>query len=112
MSDAGAANCVEGISSDSIDGFSPQVVVAPQPAYPRNLLNEDTEGWVLVRFSISSEGAVLDPRVLASEPPDSPFEEAALRAVSRYKFEPLEVDGQPLTVHDIAVRIRFSIDER
>lgn len=111
MGDAGAANCVEGLSANAIDGFLPQAVVAPQPIYPRSLLNEDTEGWVLVRFSISTEGVVLGPEVLASEPPDSPFNEAALRTVNRYRFEPPELDGQPLTVHDVAVRIRFFIED-
>ena len=109
MGDAGEANCVEGFSANAIDGFLPQTVSAPQPVYPRALLNEETEGWVLVRFTISTEGTVLDPVVIGSEPPDSPFNEAALRTVSAYRFEPPVVDGHPLAVHDIAVRIVFSI---
>ena len=109
MGDAGEANCVEGFSANAIDGFLPQTVSAPQPVYPRALLNEETEGWVLVRFTISTEGTVLDPEVIGSEPPDSPFNEAALRTVSAYRFEPPVVDGHPLAVHDVAVRIVFSI---
>lgn len=107
----GVANCEEGISASAIDGFAPQPQFAPQPNYPRALLNEETEGLVLVRFTISKEGAVLDPVVLQSQPPDTPFDEAALRTVSRYRFEPTVVDGQAVAVHGVAVRIAFSIGD-
>lgn len=109
--DDGVANCKEGVSASAIDGFSPQPLFAPQPTYPPALLNEETEGWVLVRFTISDEGAVLDPVVLQSQPPDTPFDEAALRTVSRYRFEPTVLDGQAVAVHDVAVRMAFSIGD-
>lgn len=105
------ANCQEGISATAIDGFSPQPQFAPQPTYPRALLDEETEGWVLVRFTISKEGAVLDPVVLQSQPPDTSFDEVALRTVSRYRFEPTVLDGQAVAVHGVAVRMAFSIDD-
>ena len=108
MDDDGVANCKEGVSASAIDGFSPQPLFAPPPTYPPALLNEETEGWVIVRFTISDEGAVLDPVVLQSQPPDTPFDEAALRSVSRYRFEPTVLDGQAVAVHDVAVRMAFS----
>ena len=111
MGDDGAANCKEGISASNIDGWRPQAQFAPQPQYPLNLLNEETEGWVLVRFTISKEGTVLDPVVIRSQPPDTPFDGAALRTVGRYRFEPTVVDGQAVAVHDVAVRMAFSIDD-
>jgi TonB family protein len=57
------------------------------PSYPVEAQNEKIGGWVLLRFSLTDEGAVLDPTVEDSEPAGV-FDESALRAIKEFQYEP------------------------
>ena len=89
-------------TSDAI----PLVRVPPQ--YPMRALMNRTEGWVLVVFTISESGAVQNPRVVQAEPPNL-FDQAALRAVSRWKYAPRVINGQPQVRHGVRVVIDFEM---
>lgn len=65
--------------------------------YPVSALSRGIEGFVLVRFTVTESGSVADPEVLRAEPPGV-FDRAALRAVSRFKYQPQFVDGKPVRV--------------
>jgi protein TonB len=69
----------------------PLVRVPPQ--YPRRAARRGLEGAVTVAFIITKEGSVRDPEVIDSHPPGI-FDEAALRAVKRWKFKSKQVEGQ------------------
>ena len=51
------------------------------------------EGWVKVEFTITKEGKVKDPVVVASQP-SSIFNRAALKAIKRWKFKPQIIAGE------------------
>jgi TonB family protein len=63
------------------------------PEYPREALAKDLRGEVRVRYTIGTDGRIKDAVVTASDPAGV-FDEAALVAVRRWRFKPVEVDGQ------------------
>lgn len=59
---------------------------AVAPDYPTDALEREIGGWVIVRFAVSDQGAVIDPVVEDSEPANV-FDRAALDAVRRFSYE-------------------------
>lgn len=84
----------------------PLVRVPPQ--YPMSALMKKLEGWVLVVFSISETGQVIDPVVVQAEPPRV-FDNAALRAIRRWKYAPRVINGMPEARHGVRVVIDFEM---
>ena len=64
----------------------PRLLSAPSPRYPLMALRRKLEGQVTVQFTIQPDGSVASPRVVAGDPPGV-FDEAALVAASRWRFE-------------------------
>ncbi len=79
-----------------------------EPVYPRVAAEQGVEGWVVVRFDVSASGATRDVRVVESNP-KRVFDRAAARAVSRWKYRPCTVEGQPRIKRDLQVRLVFKI---
>ena len=82
---------------DGLAGFDTDVipVVRVQPAYPRRAKQAGIEGYVTMEVLIRADGTVSRARVMESDPPRL-FDEAALRAIERWKFRPKIVDGTPV----------------
>lgn len=68
---------------------APTLISSPSPRYPVMALRRRLEGDVTVAFTVRSDGSVGDARVIAATPPDV-FDEAALAAVSRWRFAPAD----------------------
>jgi TonB family protein len=85
------------------------VVKSVTPDYPTRAQRKHQEGYVDLHFTSSTTGEVKDIVVAASEP-QGVFDEAAIRALRRWKFKPKEVDGQP-TDQRLALRMRFELAE-
>src|SRR5512143_1813823 len=66
----------------------PLVRIAPD--YPPRALSRGLEGWVQVRFTITATGTVKDPTVVNHS--DQVFDDAALKAISRWRYNP-RVEG-------------------
>ena len=64
----------------------PRLLSAPSPRYPIMALRRKLEGQVTVRFTIQPDGSVASPSVVSADPPGV-FDEAALVAASRWRFE-------------------------
>jgi protein TonB len=54
-----------------------------------------TTGFVVVAFTLSVEGVPQDISIIESSPPRV-FDQSARRAVSRWRFQPVLVNGQPV----------------
>ena len=61
-------------------------VLSVTPEYPAEAQEQSIGGWVLLRFSISDDGDVLDPIVEDSEPADV-FDGTSLDAIRQFKYE-------------------------
>ncbi|MDI1293196.1 MAG: energy transducer TonB [Methylobacter sp.] len=66
------------------------------PKYPRGAANRHIEGWVKVEFTITTDGDVEDAVVIEAQPADI-FDNAALQAISRWKFKGKMVNGVRVT---------------
>jgi len=73
------------------------------PQYPNAALRRRQEGWVQVEFTVTSDGAVANARVLDADPPRT-FDRAALDAVQRWSFNPALRNG---TAVEATVRRRI-----
>lgn len=98
-----------GLGFDNIDGdYLPLVKVAP--AYPRRALRRGLEGWVIIEFTVNKTGKVIDPIVIESNPPNV-FDNAALKAVLRFKYKPRVVDDKPVAVAGVQHKISFNLEK-
>jgi protein TonB len=86
----------------------PLVRVPPQ--YPIRATERGIEGWVVVEFTITTNGTVKDPKVVDSQPARI-FDRAALRAVRKWKYKAKIVDGVPVERTGIQIRFPFELDE-
>ena len=93
----------------------PLPVYKPAPRYPAAALRRGLEGYVVVEFSISKTGGVLNPVVIAGYDAagnsTEVFNRAALSAVARFKYQPQRVDGEAIVRHGVRNRIRFKLAE-
>ena len=93
----------------------PLPIYKPAPQYPRRALARGIEGYVVVEFTITSNGSVKDPRVVggydSAGAPTDVFNNAALNAVERFKYRPPMSEGQAVEQHGVRNRISFKLAE-
>jgi len=86
--------------------YLPIVRVAPQ--YPRRALINDVEGWVIVEFTVTPQGTVTNPRIVAEEP-SGVFSDVAKNAVLKFRYKPRIVNGEPISVSGVRNKITFRL---
>ena len=77
-------------------------------AYPRLALTNGVTGWVDLHFTVNMNGETQDIEVVESQPPGQ-FENAAIAALERYRFDPFERDGR-IYERRARLRMRFELD--
>jgi TonB family protein len=78
-----------------------------QPAYPVKAQGKKLEGWVDVEFTVSEAGKVKDVAIRAASIPGV-FEDAAVKAVSQWRYQPILRDARPVPVRT-QIRVRFAL---
>jgi protein TonB len=97
-----------GINLGSTDGdYLPIVKVAP--IYPRRAQSRGIEGYVIVEFTVTKNGAVRDAFVIEAKP-EGLFNRAAMDAALKFKYKPRVVDGVASEVSGVQNKISFEID--
>ena len=79
------------------------------PYFPRKALRLGYEGYVLIEFDVDTDGAVLDPYVVESNPAGI-FERSAIKAVRKWVYEAPKYQGQSVKVNSVQVRLNFNLD--
>lgn len=96
-----------GTGLSASDGeYLPIVKVAPQ--YPSRAQSRGIEGYVILEYTVSKQGTVINPVVIESEP-STIFNKAAIKSALRYKYKPRVEDGVPLDVKGVRTRITFKL---
>jgi TonB family protein len=79
------------------------------PRYPTGALRKAQEGWVELDFTVAGDGSVKDIAVRAANP-SGVFDEAAKKAVSQWRFVPVQRNGRPIEQR-ARLRMRFAVEE-
>ncbi len=77
------------------------------PRFPKTALNRGQSGWVDVYFTVTPDGETTDISIQASEPGEL-FDNAAIRAVEKWEFEPYEYRGQLISKR-VGTKLVFNI---
>ena len=83
------------------------VLKVVQPNYPFKAVNGKIEGWVDVEFTVTETGKVKDVGVRTASVPGV-FDEAAVKAVSQWRYKPVLRDAKPVPVRS-EIRVRFTL---
>jgi protein TonB len=87
---------------------SSEPIVRIEPKYPKPATDDGIEGWVTVSFTINEVGGVEDVEVLDSHP-SKVFDREAKRAVRKWKFRPVIVDGVPQKKYGKEIKLDFKL---
>ena len=85
-------------------------LVRVNPDYPQRALSRGLEAWVQVQFTITPAGTVKDAIVVAAEPADV-FNEAALKAIERWRYNPKVENGASVERVGVQTRIVFQLSQ-
>lgn len=101
------------VRGDRVGGAGIDTDVMPRvrvnPDYPPQAITRNIEGWVRVRFTVSAIGTVRDAVVVASEP-GTTFDEAALKAIARWRYNPRVENGEAVERVGLQTIIRFELE--
>src|SRR5687768_11207713 len=80
------------------------------PEYPPRALQRGLEGWVQVQFTITATGTVKDP-VVVDAMPKNIFDDAALKAIARWRYNPKVESGVAVERVGVQTRIVFQLEQ-
>jgi protein TonB len=83
-------------------------LVRINPDYPPRALSRGIQGWVIVQFTISATGTVKDPTVVDSS--NSIFNDAALKAISRWRYNPKVEEGVAVERVGVQTKLVFQLE--
>ena len=92
--------------SAGLSDRDPLPLVRVEPQYPPQAARRGLEGWVHVRFTITTAGSIKNAVVVKSS--NGVFERAALQAVAKWKYQPQTKDGKPVEAQSETV-LRFEM---
>ncbi len=99
-----------GFALSASDGeYLPIVKVAPM--YPESAASRGIEGYVLLEFTVTETGATADPVIIESQPKGI-FDDAAKKAVLKFKYKPRVENGRPVKVSGVRHVITFKLDKK
>ena len=84
-------------------------IVKVAPVYPRRAQERGIEGYVILEFTVSKLGTVVNPVVI--ETTSSLFNKAAMNAALKFKYKPRVVNGEPVDVAGVLHKITFQLED-
>ena len=84
-------------------------IVRVQPTYPAAAEVRELQGWVDVRFDVTTDGRVVNIEV--TESTHRVFEKPAIKAAQRFRFRAPVVNGVPQIATGIEYRFRFRMPD-
>ncbi|HEX7417747.1 MAG TPA: energy transducer TonB, partial [Steroidobacteraceae bacterium] len=93
-------------ANDVVSASALQRVRYVEPVYPSAAVTRGQSGWVELDFTVHTDGSVGEVAATNAEP-KGVFEEAAIQAVAKWRFKPVQHDGAPIEQRS-RVRVRFT----
>jgi len=84
-------------------------LVRIEPVYPQSAADRRIEGTVVVSFHVGADGLVSQPVIVRSSHPV--FNSAAIRAVTKFRYQPRVVDGSPVATSGVQTLFRFEMKD-
>ena len=84
-------------------------IIKVPPLYPKEASRKGIEGWVLLEFTVTKSGAVINPKVVDAEPPEM-FNKSALRMIKKWKYKPLIKDGKVIQKEGVQHLITYQLE--
>nr|WP_086938063.1 energy transducer TonB [Thaumasiovibrio occultus] len=81
-----------------------------EPRYPARALRQGITGYVQLSFTIDASGSPTDINVVSAEPARV-FNREAIRALSRWRYQPMVVNGEAVAQPGRRVTIEFQLAE-
>ncbi len=99
------------VGGSGLAGLGEEVtpLVRIEPAYPIKARMLRIEGYVIVRFDVTAGGSVRQVRVIEAQPPRI-FNQNAVKAVRRWKYNPKIEDGKPVGRKGLKSRLVFTLE--
>ncbi|WP_341496205.1 energy transducer TonB [Photobacterium damselae subsp. damselae] len=104
----GSANLGAGINVGSNQQAMPLYRV--EPRYPARALKQGAEGYVVLQFTIDTQGRPSDISVVEAKPRRL-FERDAMRALRKWKYQAKVIDGQAVEQPGQTVKLEFKINQ-
>jgi TonB family protein len=79
------------------------------PSFPKSARQRGLSGWVDVQLLVTSDGSVSDVIITGAEPVGV-FEQAAVDAVRKWRYKPVERDGHAIDQR-ARLRMKFALDK-
>jgi TonB family protein len=106
----GAASSTPPVSEardpNSVAAVILQRVYSVDPVFPEIARERDLTGFVDLEFTVRADGTVTDVNVLKAQP-TGVFEKAAVDAVSKWRYRPIERNGLAVNEH-ARLRLNFA----
>ncbi len=87
-----------------------QLLSGADMVYPPAAKAEGMEGYVVIRYDVTAQGAVANPEVVEAEP-EGVFEEAALASIAQWRFRPATAGGKAAETTGVVSTLRFRLAE-
>jgi len=85
-------------------------LVRINPDYPPRAQTRGIEGYVIVQFTITATGTVKDAIVVEAQPKGM-FDDAALKAIARWRYNPKVENGTAVERVGIRTRLTFQLEQ-
>lgn len=87
-----------------------RLIVQEKPVYPQELQDQGIEGTVVLDAVIGVDGSMLTPQA-ANTSVHPGLVKAAIDAVSKWRYEPTRLNGQPVEIIT-SITVRFRLPAR
>lgn len=88
--------------------YQPLNLITPQ--YPPRAMEEKIEGYVLVEFTVTTEGDAAGIVILDRQPSDI-FNASAIEAMERFRFRPRVMDGIPMEAPGAQYTFNYELND-
>jgi len=85
-------------------------IVKVNPIYPRRAQEQGIEGYVVVEYTVTTQGTTRDVTVVEADPRGY-FEREAIKAAEKYKYKPRIINGEAVEVPGVKTIIYFSFGD-
>jgi len=88
--------------------YLPIVKVAPM--YPRRAQSRGITGYCIVEYTVTTSGAIRDPRAVDCQP-SGVFEKESVNAAAKFKYKPRVVDGEAIEVGGVQNKFTYELED-